>query len=67
MIPRYSRPEMVKIWAPETRFRIWFQIEAHACDALAEIGVIPQESAKAIWERRAPSRSTSRASTPSRR
>jgi adenylosuccinate lyase len=49
MIPRYSRPEMVKIWTPETRFRIWFEIEAHACDALAEIGVIPKESAKAIW------------------
>ena len=49
MIPRYSRPEMVKIWAPETRFRIWFEIEAHACDALAEIGVIPKEAAKAIW------------------
>src|SRR6202142_695520 len=51
MIPRYSRPEMVKIWAPETRFRIWFEIEAHACDALAELGVIPKESAKAIWEK----------------
>jgi len=51
MIPRYSRPEMVKIWAPETRFRIWFEIEAHACDALAEIGVIPKESAKAIWDK----------------
>jgi adenylosuccinate lyase len=51
MIPRYSRPEMVKIWAPETRLRIWFEIEAHACDALAEIGVIPKESAKAIWEK----------------
>jgi adenylosuccinate lyase len=51
MIPRYSRPEMVKIWATETRFRIWFEIEAHACDALAEIGVIPKESAKAIWEK----------------
>jgi adenylosuccinate lyase len=51
MIPRYSRPEMVQIWAPETRFRIWFEIEAHACDALAEIGVIPKESAKAIWEK----------------
>src|ERR1017187_182680 len=51
MIPRYSRPEMVKIWAPETRFRIWFEIEAHACDALAEIGVIPKEAAKAIWEK----------------
>ena len=51
MIPRYSRPEMVKIWDPQTRFRIWFEIEAHACDALAEIGIIPKESAKAIWER----------------
>jgi adenylosuccinate lyase len=51
MIPRYSRPEMVAIWAPQTRFRIWFEIEAHACDALAEIGVIPKESAKAIWEK----------------
>eukprot|EP01037_Dinobryon_pediforme_P024149 gene24149-25851_t len=50
MIPRYSRPEMVSIWEPQTRFRIWFEIEAHACDALAEIGVIPKESAKAIWE-----------------
>jgi adenylosuccinate lyase len=51
MIPRYSRPEMVAIWAPQTRFKIWFEIEAHACDALAELGVIPQESARAIWEK----------------
>jgi adenylosuccinate lyase len=51
MIPRYSRPEMVAIWEPQTRFRIWFEIEAHACDALAEIGVIPKEAAKAIWEK----------------
>jgi adenylosuccinate lyase len=51
MIPRYSRPEMVAIWAPQTRFRIWFEIEAHACDALAELGVIPKEAAKAIWEK----------------
>jgi len=51
MIPRYSRPEMVAIWAPETRFRIWFEIEAHACDALAEIGVIPKAAAKAIWDK----------------
>ncbi len=51
MIPRYSRPEMVAIWSPETKFRIWFEIEAHACDALAELGVIPQESAKAIWDK----------------
>ncbi len=51
MIPRYSRPEMVAIWSPETKFRIWFQIEAHACDALAEIGVIPKSAAKTIWEK----------------
>ena len=49
MIPRYSRPDMVAIWAPETRFRIWFEIEAHAADALADLGVIPKESARAIW------------------
>ena len=51
MIPRYSRPEMVAIWSAETRFRIWFEIEAHACDALAEIGVIPKEAARTIWEK----------------
>ena len=51
MIPRYSRPQMVAIWEPQARFRIWFEIEAHACDALADIGVIPKESAKAIWEK----------------
>ena len=51
MIPRYSRPEMVAIWSPETRFRIWFEIEAHACDALAELGVIPASAAKTIWEK----------------
>ncbi len=51
MIPRYSRPEMTAVWSPATRFRIWFEIEAHACDALAEIGVIPKESARAIWEK----------------
>ena len=51
MIPRYSRPDMVKIWDPQSRFRIWYEIEAHACDALAEIGVIPKESARAIWDR----------------
>ena len=51
MIPRYSRPEMVAIWSPETRFRIWFEIEAHACDALAEIGVIPKAAARTIWEK----------------
>ncbi len=51
MIPRYSRPEMVAIWSPESKFRIWFEIEAHACDALAEIGVIPKSAAQAIWEK----------------
>ena len=51
MIPRYSRPEMTAVWSPETRFRIWFEIEAHACEALAEIGIIPKEAARAIWEK----------------
>ncbi len=51
MIPRYSRPEMSAIWAPENRFRIWFEIEAHACDALAAAGVIPQSAAQAVWEK----------------
>src|SRR5476649_747096 len=50
MIPRYSRPQMAAIWAPENRFRIWVEIEAHACDGMAEIGIIPKASAKAIWE-----------------
>ncbi len=51
MIPRYSRPEMVAIWDAQTRFKIWFEIEAYACDAMAEIGVIPKSSAKAIWDK----------------
>ncbi|MEQ8816995.1 MAG: adenylosuccinate lyase [Thalassobaculum sp.] len=51
MIPRYSREKMAAIWAPEAKFRIWFEIEAHACDAQAELGVIPKEAAKAVWER----------------
>ncbi|HWL47940.1 MAG TPA: lyase family protein, partial [Sphingomonadaceae bacterium] len=51
MIPRYSRPEMAAIWAPETKFRIWFEIEAHATDALAELGVVPKDAARAIWEK----------------
>jgi adenylosuccinate lyase len=51
MIPRYSRPEMTAVWSPETRFRIWFEIEAYASEAMAEIGVIPKEAAKAIWEK----------------
>ncbi|QCK87997.1 adenylosuccinate lyase [Phreatobacter aquaticus] len=49
MIPRYSRSQMTAIWDPQTKFRIWFEIEAHACDALAELGVIPKESAANIW------------------
>ncbi len=49
MIPRYSRPEMVAIWSPETKFRIWYEIEAHACDAMAELGIIPRENADAVW------------------
>ena len=49
MIPRYTRPEMASIWEAQTRFRIWFEIEAHAADALAELGVIPKEAAKTIW------------------
>jgi adenylosuccinate lyase len=51
MIPRYSRPEMASIWDPETRFRIWFEIEAHAATAMAELGTIPHHAAKAIWDK----------------
>lgn len=51
MIPRYSRPEMAAIWEPQTRFRIWFEIEAHAADALAEIGTIPKSAAKTVWDK----------------
>ncbi|MCH7887978.1 MAG: adenylosuccinate lyase [Proteobacteria bacterium] len=54
MIPRYSRPEIADIWRPETRYRIWFEIEAHACDALAKIGAIPMDAAEAVWERGKP-------------
>src|SRR5216110_3235447 len=49
MIPRYTRPEMAFIWEAQTRFKIWFEIEAHAADALAELGVIPKEAAKTVW------------------
>jgi adenylosuccinate lyase len=52
MIPRYSRPDMVALWSPETRFRIWFEIEAHACDAQAALGVIPAANAAAVWKAR---------------
>ena len=51
MIPRYSRPDMKAIWEPETRFQIWLEIEAHACDAMAELGVVPKDAAQAIWDR----------------
>jgi len=50
MIPRYSRPEMTAIWDPATKFRIWYEIEAHACDAQAKLGVIPQANADAVWK-----------------
>ena len=51
MIPRYSRPAMTRIWEPETRFRIWFEIEAHAATAMADIGIIPKSAAAAIWDK----------------
>ncbi len=50
MIPRYSRPDMVAVWAPQTKFRIWFEIEAHACDAMADLGGIPAANAAAVWK-----------------
>ncbi len=50
-VPRYSRPRMTEIWAPENRFRIWLEIETHACDAQAELGAIPKEAARAVRER----------------
>src|SRR6059058_755549 len=49
MIPRYTRPEMASIWEPQTRFRIWFEIEAHAADAMADLGIIPKKAAETIW------------------
>src|SRR5918999_2705162 len=51
MVPRYSRPEMVAIWSPEAKFRIWFEIEAHATTALANLGVVPREAAEIVWEK----------------
>ena len=50
MIERYSRPEMVKNWSQESKYSIWYEIEAHACDAMAALGVIPKENAAAIWK-----------------
>ena len=51
MIPRYARETMTAIWSPETKYRIWFEIEAHAADAMAELGIIPKEAARVIWEK----------------
>ena len=51
MIPRYARPEMVNIWEPETRFSIWLDIETHAMDAMADLGIVPAEAAKAVRKR----------------
>ena len=51
MIPRYSRPEMTSIWSEQSKFQIWYEIEAHACDAMADLGMIPKEAAKAVWDR----------------
>jgi len=51
MIPRYSRPQMTAIWSPETKFRIWFEIEAHALDAMAEIGIVPKDAAATVWDK----------------
>ena len=51
MVPRYARKPMSDLWTPETKFRLWFEIEAHACDALADLGVIPKEAARTIWEK----------------
>lgn len=51
MIPRYSHPEMAAIWSDETKYRIWFEIEAYACDAMAKLGMIPKSSAAAIWKK----------------
>src|SRR3954470_13593048 len=50
MIPRYARADAAAIWSPETKYKIWFEIEAHAADAMAELGVIPRPAAAAIWE-----------------
>src|SRR5947209_17557023 len=51
MIPRYTRPEIAAIWDPQTRYRLWFEIEAHAADAMAALGIIPKEAAEKIWEK----------------
>jgi len=51
MIPRYARPEMTAIWSPDTKYRIWFEIEAYAADRMAELGIIPKSAAQTIWEK----------------
>src|SRR4051812_6537801 len=51
MIPRYARPEMTALWSQQTKYRIWFEIEAHAADVMAELGIIPKEAARVIWEK----------------
>ena len=58
MIPRYARPEMTALWSPDTKYRIWFEIEAHAADAMAELGIIPKAAAHKIWEKGAKARNT---------
>ena len=50
MVPRYARPEMTAIWEPEIKYRIWFEIEAHATQKLGELGVVPESAAKALWD-----------------
>ncbi|WP_324827137.1 adenylosuccinate lyase [Qipengyuania zhejiangensis] len=50
MVPRYARPEMTALWEPEAKYRIWFEIEAHATEKLGELGVVPKSAAKALWD-----------------
>ena len=50
MVPRYARPEMTALWEPEAKYRIWFEIEAHATEKLGELGVVPESAAKALWD-----------------
>ena len=51
MIPRYARPQMTEIWSQQSKFQIWFEIEAHACDAQADLGVIPKSAAEQVWKK----------------
>ena len=50
MVPRYARPEITALWEPEAKYRIWFEIEAHATQKLGELGVVPENAAKALWD-----------------